>query len=185
MESAVNLPAEELYKDIERALQAAKTDQQTLYQAIVEEPFRHDRAMALLFLGFMTFFVVDEDEQVVLAGAVTDNDYYKQSVANYDFELGDYKIPLTAADNSVVQAITSGNPVSSDNWDTFRRPDVEVGVARLNQADSGIGYTVVYPVTGKVKGALMFNFYQFPEAIGDAQEGFMKRYSELVSEVLA
>jgi hypothetical protein len=185
MEAAVNLPAEELYKEIEQALLAAKTDQATLYKAVVEEPFRHDRAMALLFLGFISFFVVDaEQEQVVVAG-VTHNDYYKQSVANYDFKPSDYKLPMTSKDNSVIQAITTGQPVSSDNWDTFRRPDIEEGVARLNQADSGIGYSVVYPVEGKVKGALMFNFYQFPEAIGDAQEGFMQKYTELVSQALS
>lgn len=184
MEAAVNLPAEELYKEIEQALQAAETDQATLYRAVADEPFRHSRAMALLFLGFISFFVVDAEQGQVAAAGVTDNDYYRQSVANYDFQLSDYKLPLTDKSNSVVEAITTGKPVSSDNWDTFRRPDVEAGVARLNQADGGIGYSVVYPLQGKTKGALMFNFYQFPESIGAAQEGFMRKYTELVSEAL-
>jgi hypothetical protein len=185
MESATNLPAEVLYKELEQALLAAKTDRATLYKAIVEEPFVHDRAMGLLFLGFISFFVLDDEQQMIVVAAATDNEYYHQSVDNYDFKLSDYKLPLTATDNSVVRAITTGEPVSSDNWDSFRRPQIEEGVARLNQADGGIGYSVVYPVAGKIKGALMFNYYQFPEAIGAAQEGFMQRYSELVSAALA
>ncbi len=185
MNTPVTLPADELFKEIEAGLMAVKNDQSGLYRAIVQVPFDHERAMALLFLGFISLFVVDEVNQVVVPGAFTENEYYQHSVADYDFDPTTYKLPLTSTENGVVKAITTGQAVSSDNWDSFRRPNIDEGVARLNQAAGGIGYSMVYPVTGKIKGALIFNYYQFPEAIGEAQKMFMDRYSKLVSKVLA
>jgi hypothetical protein len=179
------LPKNDVYEDIERALEAVKNDAQALYQAIVNAPFAHDRDMAFLFLGFICFFWVDSESNIIRAGAATDNEYFKQSIANYNFTMDEYQVPLSETENSIVQAVISGKPVTSTNWDSFRRPDVEEGVARLNQANSGIGYSAVYPVTGKIKGALMFNFYQFPEAIGEGQATFMEHYSNLVSKALA
>lgn len=177
--------SESLYADLERDLQAADTDLQALYQAIVSAPFEYERDMALLFLGFISLFVLDEAEQVVVPGAFTQNEYYQHSVADHNFDPTTYKLPLSLTDNVVVKAITTGTPVGSDNWDNFKRPHIEEGVARLNQAAGGIGYSAVYPVSGKVKGALIFNYYQFPEAIGEVQSEFMERYSKLVSKALA
>jgi hypothetical protein len=183
MASSVNL-SDELYQALEQALRTTKNGQKFLYTAVANAPFEYGTEMALLFLGFITFFVVDPKSKLVLAASATDNDYYKQAVSGYDFSLGDYKVALSAKDNSAVQAIISGKPISSDNWDSFRRPKIEEGIARLNQASSGIGYSVVYPLTGKTQGALMYNFYQFPEAVGEAHEQFMQRYTDIVSTVL-
>lgn len=180
-----NLSADELHSQLEGVLLEAPKDAAGFYDAVVQAPFVYKREMALSFLGFITMFVLEPKTKVVSAVATTNNEHYKLAVANYDFCLADYKLPLSAKGNTVVQAITSGKPVSSDNWDSFRRPEVEAGHARLNQATSGIGYSVVYPLTGKVQAALMFNFFQFPEAIGEIQQVFMERYSELVSTVLA
>lgn len=184
MTSLAPAVADELYDELESALASAKSKPKGLYQAIVQVPFDHDRDMAFLFLGFLTLFILDPKRKMIVASAATDNDYYDQSIAGYDFKLSDYQLPLSAKENSVVQAITSGQPVTSDNWDTFKRPKVDEGVARLNQANCGIGYAAVYPIQGIVRGALMFNFYQFPEAMCDAQDTFMQRYSALVAEAL-
>lgn len=185
MVSPVLLLSDSLYTDLERELQVADTDTRSLYHAIANAPFDHDRDMALLFLGFISFFVLDEEKQAVVTGSFTDNEYFQHSVADHNFDPTTYKLPLSLTDNALVKAITTGKPVSSDNWDNFKRPEIEEGIARLNQAAGGIGYSVVYPVAGKIKGALIFNYYQFPESIGDLQSDFMARYSNLVSSALA
>lgn len=174
-----------IFRQLERTLKAEKSCRKALLNLVAQAPFSHDREMALLFLGFISFFVLDDEGKTILPGGVTDNDYYHESIANYPFEFSKYTVPMSATDNSVVQAIDSGKPVVVSSWETIRRPNIEEGYAGLNQASGGIGCSVVYPLKGKVKGAVMFNYFQYPEAIGDEQETFMRRYADLVSRVLA
>jgi hypothetical protein len=177
-------PDDALFRHLEQALKDEKSDRNTLYQLVANAPFSHDRDMGLLFLGFISFFVVDDDRIVRLVG-VTDNDYYRDSVRGYNFKTYDYRVPLSAKGNTIVKAIKTGKPIKSSDWDTFRRPGIGKGPARLNQANSGIGHTVVYPLKGKTKGALMFNFFQYPELVGQAQDEFMRRYTAIVSDTVS
>ena len=55
--------------------------------------------------------------------------------------------------------------------------------ARPNQANSGINYSSVYPLQGKVKGALLYNFFQY-DGISKQQHAFMRKYTKLVSGAL-
>jgi len=171
-----------LYKELGQALAAAKSKRE-LHRLIVEAPFVHNVAMALLFLGFITFFLVNDEEHNIAIAAVTDNDYYHMSVQGYAFDPSQYKLHLDDASNSIAQAIRKGKPVSTGNWDSLRRPEVSDGVARLNQANSGINYSSVYPLQGKVKGALLYNFFQY-DGISKHQHAFMRKYTKLVSGAL-
>ena len=45
--------------------------------------------------------------------------------------------------------------------------------------------SVVYPLKGKAKGAIMFNFFQYPELVGEAQDAFMRRYTAIVSDAVS
>jgi hypothetical protein len=173
-----------LYKLLEQTLKAEKTSREALLKLVAQAPFTHDREMAFLFLGFISFFVVDDSGELILPGGVTDNDYYRESIANYRFKFSEYRVPMSAADNSVVQAIKTGKPVVVTSWETLRRPNIEKGYAGLNQASGGIGCSIVYPLRGKARGALMYHFFQYPESIGEAQEAFMQHYTDIVSKLL-
>jgi hypothetical protein len=176
---------DKLFHKLEQSLKAEKSGREALMNLVAQAPFTYDREMAFLFLGFISFFVVDEEEELLLPGGVTDNDYYRESIANYKFEFSEYRVPMSATDNSVVQAIISRKPVIVTSWETIRRPTIEEGYARLNQASGGIGCSIVYPLKGKVRGALMYNFFQYPESIGKTQEVFMQRYADIVSKILS
>jgi len=174
-----------LYAGLQDAFAEAGADQDSLSQLIVEAPFAFEREAGLLFLGFISYFLVDEAGQALQLIGVTDNDYYRQSVQGYPFAVKEYIVPLTATDNSLIQALHEGKPVVSTNWESLRREDAPEGVARLNQASGGIGYSVAYPLTGKTQGALLFNYFGLPENIGEPQDDFMARYAKLVERALA
>lgn len=183
MASSELIVTDELYDGLEKTLKALKGDKIKLYRAIVDLPFENTKEMGLLFMGFLCYLSVDREAEQLKLESATDNDYYRESVADYDFEHTSFVVPFTASENSMVKAAVSGEPVSLTNWDDMRRPGIEEGVARLNQATSGIAYTVIMPIDDK--GVLGFNFFQPKESLPQASEDFLQRYSELVARVLS
>jgi hypothetical protein len=170
------------YEQLQEALSAAK-DRAELYQVIATAPFTHKVEMALLFLGFISFFILDDTKQTVRLVAVSDTEYYQMSVQGYNFDLASYVVPLDDSKNSIAKAIKTGKPQSTTDWGVLGRTRAE-DAARFNQANSGIAYTAVYPFSGKLRGALMYNYYQYQDAIGPQQHEFMKRYTIMVSSAL-
>lgn len=152
---------------------------------VVNQPFqRYPLAMAELFLGFMCIYLVD-DQDLRFMGA-SDTEYYHLAIKDYPpFDPDDFIFPMTDTDNDLVRAITENKPLHSDGWDTIRRKKSQLEVVRLNQASSGIAQAYSYPLQGTRRGALMFNYYQYADAIGDDQLAFMGEYTELVSKRLA
>jgi len=183
MASTGLLIADELYRDLEQGLRAAKKDNQNLSQAIVELPFEHAKEMAFIFMGFICYFSLDRSAGHLKLEAATHNDYLNQAMASYDSDGTGFIFPLTATDNSIVQAVLKKEIISLTDWDNMRRPGVEEGVARLNQATSGIAYSLCAPVGDF--GVLGFNLYQPKEALPAESEEFVRRYSELVADILS
>src|SRR4051812_39232732 len=120
------------YGGIQVALGSAQGEPSELAHAIVEAPFQFTRETALLFLAFICYFVVDEQASSFHLAAVTDNEYYHQSIEGYPFDASKYVVPMSAKDNSIVEAITTGKPVVSTNWESLRRKSAPEGIARLN-----------------------------------------------------
>ena len=160
-----------------------QTEAKHLGEAIVQAPYNHPREMGLLFMGFLCFYQPSSDGTAIQYISSSDTEYARQAMEGYDFDLHDYRVPLTATENSLVQAFTTGEPVTSSNWDTLRRPEVEEGVARMNQANSGIACSVAYPLVDK-RGVLLYSYFQYNEALGESHQTFMQGYADLVSEVL-
>jgi hypothetical protein len=172
-----------LCDNLGRDLKARKNGK-ILYRAVVNVPFDYKLEMAWLFLGFIVFYLVNETKQNIYVAAASDNEYYHHSVDNYAFKLKDYILSLDNTENSIVQAIIMSKPVGTTNWDNLRRPRVDPGIARSNQASGGIGYSEVFPLTGKARGGLMYSYFQEYDAIGKQQKAFMQTYTQLVSRLL-
>jgi hypothetical protein len=171
------------YADMQQELKAARSSQAS-HDAIANVPFHHQLESALLFLGFITFFLVDEAKQLVRIAAVSDNEYYDMAVSGYNFDPKKFTLSLDDADNSIVKSILSGKPETTIDWDTIKRPQADNEAARLNQASSGIACTVVYPLTGSKRGALMYNYFQYQDGVGEQQQDFMETYTDIVSKLL-
>lgn len=181
-ESGAKPPAID-YRLLTNLLDAANS--KDLYQVIVSAPFKNNVDMVFLFLGFICLYIVDEETNKIQLVAASGTEEYRLSVENMDFKLEDYTLYFDKNKaNPIVKSIARGKPQSTTDWATLNRGKTSVEEVRLNQANSGIAYTAIYPFAGSVKGALMYNYYQYADGIGSQQEDFMERYTELVSRSL-
>jgi hypothetical protein len=171
------------YEQLKLAIQSVSFAKRP--NAIVNEPFKFKVAMAWLFLGFICLYILDDKTAIVQLKAATDSEHYRLSVERYKFTPEEYRLSLTNdSHNTIIQSIAHGKPETTDDWLTLSRPNTHAEAVRLNQANSGIACSVVYPLSGKVRGALMYNYYQYPMSVGEAQRSFMRRYTKLASEYL-
>ena len=172
------------YASLAKSLASAPAD--TLNTTIVESLFDDKISMAFLFLGFICLYIVDEKKDEIHLMAASGTEQYRLAIERYNFKPSEFHLHFdTDKNNTIVKAISSGKPQFTTDWLTLSRKHKSADVVRLNQANSGIAYTAVYPFTSKVRGALMYNFYQYPEQIGNIQHDFMKRYTKLASSYLS
>jgi hypothetical protein len=164
---------------------AAKSNSDT-FKAIVEVPFDNKLAMGLLFLGFICLYIVDEGKSEIQLMAASGTEEYRLAVERYNFKPSDFHLGFdTDKENTIVRAIASGQPQDTTDWVTLSRKHSSPEVVRLNQANSGIAYTAIYPFSSPKRGALMYNFYQYPDKINGEQRAFMEQYTELAATSIA
>jgi len=133
----------------------------------------------------MCLYIVDEKTNEIHLVAASGTEEYRLSVEHMDFKAEDYTLDFDKnKDNTIVQAIAGGKPKHTTDWTTLNRGQTPAETVRLNQANSGIAYSVIYPLSGPAKGALMYNYYQYQDGIGDTQKAFMKRYAKLIGSYL-
>jgi hypothetical protein len=168
------------------ALQLDKATPKSIYSVIANAPFKNELEMALLFLGFICVYVVDEKVNRIRLKAASDTAMYHLAVDHFSFDAKSYYLEFDKnKDNSIVRAIVKGKPQRTTDWSTLNRGKTPLEIVRLNQASSGIACSVIYPLESTVRGALMFSYYQYPDQIGTRQEEFMRHYTKLVSKYLA
>jgi hypothetical protein len=156
-----------------------------VYSVIVNAPFKNTVDMGLLFLGFIVIYIVDSQTNEIQLKASSSTEEYELAVEKFDFEPKSYHLNFDKdKHNTIVQAIATGKPQSTGDWVTLNRGETPPHVVRINQANSGIACSIIYPFDSVIKGALMYNYYQYQEQIGSPQQAFMERYTELVSTYL-
>lgn len=155
---------------------------EALYEAVANAPFESAVEMAFIFLGFICFYLVDEDQQQIYLAGVSDNDFYHESVSGYNFDPALFRIQLDDPKNLIARSIRQNGEVRTEDWEDLSRPEAKDGAARINQATAGIGYSIIRPLTGKNRGAVMFSYYQYQDHDDTQSCDFMERYTKLVSE---
>ena len=172
------------YKALAAALASAPEGNK--YKMIVDAPFENKVGMAFLFLGFICLYIVDEHKREIQLMTASGTEEYSRAVEQYNFKPANFHLDFVAdKDNTIVQAIVTGEPRDTDDWVTVSRQNKSPEAVRLNQANSGIAYTAIYPFSSPLKGGLMYNFYQYPDKIDSTQRDFMKKYTSLVSTYLS
>ncbi len=171
---------------LKKALEAAGSESE-LFAAIVEEPLAHKVGAAHLFLGFIVLYLVPKGKRIVKLISVSDTEYYEMAIKGYNkFSASDFELSLTKdTNNSIVKTILTGEVQNTADWRTLRRSWADPVTTNLNQANSGISSSVIYPLDVPRGGALMFCFYNYQQSINSDQHKFMKEYSQLVSELLS
>lgn len=166
---------------IETKLKSA-TSERELHTAIVNSPFDVPQQAALLFLGIVVLLLVDEQAGTVdrIALSDTSHAHATKAVSAKPFEA--IRIPLDEPENLIAQVVRNQQPAGTADWAKLFTPELTAAQARINQANGGIGYSMVYPINGSTKrGALIFSYFDYPENISTPQHEFMDHYASLVS----
>lgn len=173
------------YKSLEAALSSRLTLKE-FASVVVNDPFEHaPLVMAEIFLGFMCLYVVSKDGGQLRLLAVSDTEYYRLGVRGYPaFDPDNFSLPMDNVKNDLVKAVVQDRPVHTADWSSVRRAGTAKEAVRLNQASSGIATVYNYPLTGKQRGVMMYNFFQYADGIGEDQTQFMEQYTRLVSKHL-
>jgi hypothetical protein len=167
---------------IQRQLSSAKSTPD-LQQAIVNAALTDRKTATMLGLGIIVLLVVNPELKTIDRVALSDTSMAAgaQDVSIKPFS--EIKIPLHYSENIIARAIDDQKPYRTADWKYLFIPDLPADAARFNQAGAGIGCSVIYPLTGNPKGALIFSYYQEPHDLSKEHDDFMQTYSQLVSAV--
>jgi hypothetical protein len=172
------------FATLEANLKSAKTTDDR-YAAIVNGPFLTPHQTALLFLGIIVLLVVNEQDKTIDRVALSDTAHADATKVVSAKRFEDIRIPLNAPDNLIAEVIQSQQPAGTADWLHLFTPELTPEQAHINQANSGIGYSMICPVNGdNVRGALIFSYFTYPESIAQQQHDFMERYTKLVTKYL-
>lgn len=170
---------------IETLLKAASSDEQ-LFHAIVNAPFRNPVFATSLDLGIVVLLLVNTAQGTIDRIALSNTPQAHGAVKMSEKPFESIKIPLGHKGNSIAEAIESGKPHYTSDWQYLFAPAMSMQAARFNQAGAGIESSYVYPLlNARDGGALIFSYYQPPSNIGSRHRTFMKHYSSLVAARLA
>ncbi|MDB5163450.1 MAG: hypothetical protein JWS12_67 [Candidatus Saccharibacteria bacterium] len=183
MDGSVTLKLDDYLTALGELLKAA-TGEKKFFRAIVNAPFENKLASANLSLGIVVFLLVNKHDQTIDRIALSDTEPAQNAVTISEKRFEEIKIPLQHKSNSITEAIASGKPQITADWKYLFIPEMSPQAARFNQANAGIGYSVVYPLQARNGGALIFSYYQEPTKITAKHWEFMKNYSQLVSSLL-
>jgi hypothetical protein len=157
-----------------------------LYQAIVDAPFEFKTATAFIFLGIIVLLLVNEEAGTIDRIALSDTSHADATKEVSVKPFNDIRVPLGSKNNLIARVIRGNAPEGTADWAELFAPELTPEQSRINQANGGIGYSMVYPLSLAKggKGAMIFSYYQYPEAIAEAQTQFMQNYIALVSKRL-
>lgn len=179
LESVVNFDV------LREALAADFASDKELFQAVVNAPFEHNKvASAFMFLGIVVLLQVNKKTKTIDRVALSDTELAKNTTEVSIVPFEQIKIPLDYADNIISQAVRKGEPQDTTDWKFLFAPALASKQARINQASAGIAYSAVYPLSARDGGALIYSYYQYQEAIDEAQQGFMSTYTSIVNQSL-
>lgn len=168
-------------RQLERSLATVSANQ--LYQAIVDAPFANKLLTTSIDLGIVVLLLVTADgfvDRVALSNTELASGAVKVSPKPFS----SIRVPLDAQENYIVQAITEGKHRLTEDWYYLFTPVLTATQARRNQTAASIESSLVWPLAGSVKGALIFSFYQPAVNITDNHLAFAADYAKTVSKRL-
>lgn len=172
------------YDALKTHLSDVKSDE-ALFEAIVNEPFRHRRETTLLGLGIIVFMLVNKRTATIDRIALSKTEQAAGAIEYSVKPFKEIKIPVNHQENIIAKAIREKQPQQSADWQYFFVPALTSEEAHFNQAGAGIGCSVVYPLrVGKINGAITYSYFKYPEDMGALQQNFMHEYSGIVSDAL-
>lgn len=173
------------YDELQKVLATVKTEGK-LRHTIVNAPFAYKIETTLMSLGIIVLLLVDKKAGTINRIAISDNELADRTKHRSAKRFEEIRIPLGHPENIIAQAIATGEPQGTADWQYLFVPELSAQDARFNQIEGGIGYSAVYPLKGaRDGGAMIFSYFQYPDKIRTAQEDFMQKYSAIVAARLS
>jgi hypothetical protein len=166
------------------ALNKAQNDAE-LFEAIVNSPFLDPLEATHLDLGIIVFLQVNKKQKTIDRIALSNTDLAKGAVRVSAKPFKAIKIPLDHSENLIAETIRTKQPHQTGDWQYLFTPALTPSQARMNQSGAGIECSMVYPLTKREGGALIFSFFQPPQNITEQHRTFATEYTELVNNALS
>lgn len=163
----------------------AQADKRTLGKIIVNEPFHDKPVIVSMGIGIIVLLIYDPTDGMIHRVIMSDTEMAEGTRRITSTKFEDIKIPLDYPDNIIAQAIRTGEPRMTEDWQYLFAPALSPEQARLNQAGGAIACSYVYPLLySGGKGALIFSYYKESTEIDGLEHEFMSSYSKMVAERL-
>jgi len=172
------------YKKLKAQL-AGATDDDQLFNIIVNAPFEDPLPPAFIFLGIVVLLQVNKAEKTIDRVALSETEMARSTTNVSAVPFHDIKIPVDHYENIIAHAIAAGEPSDTTDWKFLFEPALTAEQSRINQASAGIAYSAVYPLRARDGGAMIFSYFQYQAEIGHRQMEFMQRYTQIVDQTLA
>lgn len=162
-----------------------KVDSNKLFQSIVDLPFGNKMLTISIDLGIIVLLIENEDSNTLDRVALSNTELAKGAVKVSAKPFHEIKIPLSSKDNALVLAIKSGQHKLVSDWQFLFTPILKPEEARLNQLGASIECSLVVPLNStRIRGAMIFSFYQPENFINEEHISFAKTYVDIVSKKL-
>ena len=182
------LGSEEITVDsqlLSEALEQTGSDAE-LFSAVVNAPFTtHKVETTFMFLGIIVLLLVDKKQGTINRIALSNTELAERTTEVSAVPFNQIKIGLKEPENIIATAIRSGEMHDTTDWKFLFTPALKADEARINQANAGIAYSAVHPLTARDGGALIFSYYQYKQELGTEQQEFMTAYTAIVNERLS
>jgi len=155
-----------------------------LFKNIVNLPFKYKLEVTKLSLGIIVLLQVNKTTSTIDRVALSENELAEGTKKMSAKRFENIRIPVGFKGNIISEAIETGKPLSTSDWQFLFAPELSPQESRFNQAGGGIAYSVVYPLKSRDGGALIFSFYQYFEEVTQGHHDFMKDYSRVVDSIL-
>ncbi len=171
----------EYYAMVQNRLVKARDDAE-LFKEIVDAPFHNKLHTTSFDLGMIVLVLANPKTKMIDRITYSQTAPAQDAVKASPIEFNKIKIPLKNRDNITAKAIRNSKYYQTSDWCHLFVPALSAEAARFNQAEAGMGCSVVYPlVNTRNGGALIFSFYQTLDMITAKHHTFMQNYSNFVS----
>jgi hypothetical protein len=172
------------YSSVQSGLTGHVSDT-ALFHSIVNAPFTDPVQATLYDLGIVVLLLVNKKTNTIDRIALSDTPQAHGAVKMSEKPFNTIKIPADYKGNIIAEAIRSGKPHHTGDWQYLFTPALSAQAARFNQAGAGVECSFVYPLIGaRDGGALIFSYFQPFSNIEPRHRTFMQFYSQLAADKL-
>ena len=181
--SSINSLSE--YYNTCKALLNSHTDDEKLFQAIVDAPFHNKLHSTSFDLGIVVLLLVNKKLKTVDRMTFSDTDAASWALKMTPIPFKEIRIPLSNKQNILSKAVVTGELQKTSDWQYLFTPILEPESARFNQAGAGIACSYASPMPkARDGGVLIFSYYQPFDNVKSNHLEFMKKYTQIAEEAL-